>query len=30
MGRGQFQNTPNFSAVAYSFAKYLNQVLDIP
>ena len=25
-----FKNTPNFSAVAYSFAKYLNQVLDIP
>ena len=25
-----FKNTPNFSAVAYSYAKYLNQVLDIP
>lgn len=25
-----FKNTPNFSAVAYSFAKYLNKVLDIP
>ena len=25
-----FKNTPNFSAVAYSFAKYLNQVLDVP
>ena len=25
-----FKNTPNFSAVGYSFAKYLNQVLDIP
>ena len=25
-----FKNTPDFSAVAYSFAKYLNQVLDIP
>ena len=25
-----FKNTPNFSAVAYSYAKYLNQVLNIP
>lgn len=28
--QANFKNTPNFSAVAYSFAKYLNQVLDIP
>jgi len=28
--QANFKNTPNFSAVAYSFAKYLNQVLDVP
>ena len=28
--KANFKNTPNFSAVAYSFAKYLNQVLDVP